>query len=260
MSALPVHSLRAALLVAALAVVGKSWSFTAAVDWTSILAIVPSSPGLGDADAEVSARAEVAALERCWRVLTAFERYGEWNSFTVGVALGGGGAGSLPSVGDRVALTVALGHPWPLDRALALVHPAIAATTDNGSGVQATAASTTRTTTLDLAFTWTEFDPRARRMCWGMRHRDVGPAFVRAALHRLIHSNRCAELRYSRSPATEGAGTAVTAGSVQVRHTDENVGILAPLVGVLFRGPIELGFAQMTEDLARWIRTGGDVQ
>jgi len=174
------RSLRGALFVAFVAVVGRSWSFTAVVDWRPVLTHVP--PAAAD-----------VALARAWRVLTDFDHYGEWNSFTVGVDTAPG----LPEPGSPVGLSVVLGQPWPLDR----WHGA-----HGGPG-----------TRLELNFTWLEFNPTTRRMCWGIRHARA-PLGLGPALHRVLHSNRCAELRHD-----EGTG------EVQVRHTDENVGALAPL-------------------------------
>ena len=61
----------------------------------------------------------------------------------------------------------------------------------------------------------------------------------------LIISNRCAELRF--------AGGEGKQGDVQIKHTDVNVGLLAPLVGLLYTDAIEAGFGQMTRDLRKWL-------
>ena len=54
------------------------------------------------------------------------------------------------------------------------------------------------------------------------------------------------------SEGSEGHGGGGGGGVVvELRHTDHNVGPLAPLVRALFESAIEEGFEQMTADLKR---------
>lgn len=158
-----------------------------------------------------------------WGVMTAFEDYAGWNTFTTRVSRGGGdgngGGRAAPTVGDPVKLGVALGMPWPVSR----VYPE-------------------RRTNLTLDFTWLDWAPPAlrrdtgqweARFCWGIRNRFFLLDFL------TLRSFRCCSLR---QPDAQQGG-------VQVKHSDLNEGLLAPLVGIMFREPIEAGFQQMNRDL-----------
>jgi len=89
----------------------------------------------------------------------------------------------------------------------------------------------TATSNLTLNFFWTDFDRENHVLCWGIQNPG------REYLDMFLTSHRCCELRFD-----------VKMG-VQVRHTDLNAGIVAPLVEYMFRDAIEHGFEQMTIDM-----------
>ena len=70
-------------------------------------------------------------------------------------------------------------------------------------------------------------------MCWGIQN----PTFP--LLDIFLTSHRCCELRYQPNVG------------VQVRHTDLNQGLVAPLVQLSYQTTIEKGFAVMTRDMKR---------
>ena len=162
-----------------------------------------------------------------WDLVTDFEGYSGWNTFTTSVTSGGssggdgsnGGGRAAPTVGDPVELGVTIGMPWPVS----LVYPE-------------------RKTNLTLDFTWLDWAPPAlradtgqweARFCWGIRNRIFLLDFL------TLRSFRCCSLRQLEAQQ----------GGVQVKHSDLNEGLLAPLVAVMFREPIEAGFWQMNRDL-----------
>jgi hypothetical protein len=157
-----------------------------------------------------SSGSESAALDEAWKVLTAFDEYGEWNSFTFGVT---SSSSSPPQPGSPVVLQVSLGCPWPISRFI------------------------TGRTTMTLDFFWLVYDENAKTMCWGIRNEKF-PIF-----DRMLHSNRCAFLRFVEVGDYEG--------HVQIRHEDENLGFLAPLVGYIYKDAIENGFRDMTHDFSK---------
>jgi len=155
-----------------------------------------------------SLESESTSLDEAWRVLTAFDEYGEWNSFTFSVT----SSSSPPQPGSPVVLQVSLGFPWPISRFI------------------------TGRTIMTLDFYWLVYDENAKTMCWGIRN-DKFPFF-----DRMLHSNRCAFLRFVDGGDSEG--------HVQIRHKDENLGFLAPLVGYIYKDAIENGFRDMTHDFS----------
>ena len=180
------------LVLVALAILfkqGPRWTFVAEAPWAPVLPVSPEF-------------AADAALDRAWAVLSDVNRYSEWNTFTTGVATEGG---LPPQAGLGVELNVSLGYPWPLS----------------------SLAPTSRSS-LKLQFRWLAVEPENQRQCWGIRNPstflDIALAAIRAGteedegaapkdpsipgtiMDALIHSNRCAELRYAPDGSSNGPG------------------------------------------------------
>jgi hypothetical protein len=234
-------------------------------DWQVVHSVVT---GVEEADV-----ASAMALEEVWHALTDFDSYGAWNTFTTAVATtttttmtqpqqaaaaaAAAASAPPPRPGQAVALTVALGLPWPLS-----------------------VLDSAYTSTLQLDFQWLEFNASAKRMCWGIRNgppamtsergETEGRTVKSAAKQQLISlldalliSHRCAELQVqmvetinstcSTSSASSSNSDSQVVVQVRIRHSDENIGAVAPLVGVLYKQAIEAGFARMTRDLAAYM-------
>lgn len=79
------------------------------------------------------------------------------------------------------------------------------------------------------------------KLCW---HYQLVPIYLQPYI---LSTNRCIYLRSLFDP-----GTLVE--SVQIKHIDENIGPLAPLINALYYSSIYEGFEQMTSDLAAHLR------
>ena len=86
---------------------------------------------------------------------------------------------------------------------------------------------------LTLDFYWKEYLPEQHTLCWGIDN----PSYP--ILNKILSSHRCCALRFT--PAL----------GVEVRHSDLNVGYLAPLVQLMYKRTIEQGFSQMTVDMRK---------
>lgn len=173
---------------------GRESSFTASYGWYTIL---PAST-----NAE-----ETQQLTHAWTLVSTFDAYPAWNTFTTSVT-----TSQPPVPGQPVQLTVELGQPFPLSH------------------------FSNSTSKMTLDFYWIEYLPSEHKLCWGIRN---NPTSTFPILDIFLTSHRCCELRYQ-----PGVG-------VQVRHTDLNQGLVAPLVQFSFQTTIEKGFAAMTQDMIR---------
>jgi hypothetical protein len=75
------------------------------------------------------------------------------------------------------------------------------------------------------------------QLCW---HYQMVPQYLQSYF---LFTNRCMYLRTSFNPVTMNE-------TVRIKHVDENVGPLAPLVKALYYSSIYDGFEQMTSDLS----------
>lgn len=218
MGTLTIHTTTCIAAIAVLIVAAlysqRQRKFTATEDWQQVLSVKDFLGG------------EEEALNHVWSVLTDFDEYSSWNTFTTQVIL----SENVPKPGTRVTLHVHLDMFWPLN-----------------------IRYSESTMNIILDFQWLQFDESEKKMCWGIRnnHRlaDDTSNSVTSTLNDLIGvidsvldsfiiSNRCAELKYSGK-------------AVWIKQTDENFGIIAPLVEILYKEAIEKGFRRMGTDLAR---------
>jgi hypothetical protein len=144
-------------------------------------------------------------LERAWKLLSDFDNYKKWNTFTTFV----GTSNQIPMIHEPVTLHVNLGLPYPFS--------ILSKSKSN----------------LTLDFVWKDYQPRKHRLCWGIQGNSIANIF--------LTSYRCCELRF-----IENVG-------VQVKHSDLNEGIFAPLVEFMYVDVIEEGFHQMTHDMQSYL-------
>ena len=170
---------------------GQDFSFTAVHDWDTVS----------------SSTSEMQHLTRAWTLISTFDAYPTWNTFTTSVT-----TSQPPVPGQPVQLAVTLGQPFPLS----YFYP-----------------NETSFSKMTLDFFWKEYSPSKHKMCWGIQN----PTFP--LLDIFLTSHRCCELRYQPNVG------------VQVRHTDLNQGLVAPLVQLSYQTTIEKGFAVMTRDMKR---------
>ena len=81
-------------------------------------------------------------------------------------------------------------------------------------------------------------------LCWSLNIFS----FRSALAEYLLGTRRCMHLRYHRASK-----------SIQIKHEDENFGILAPLVGYLYKDRIEEAFSLMNGDLRGYLKTNALV-
>jgi len=167
-----------------------SFQFTALHDWETIIASTAKT------STEIERKQK---MERAWNMVSTFENYPQWNTFTTFV-----GTKKPVKINDPVTLHVTLDPPFPVNMLYL------------------------GTSNLTLDFVWLEYEPKEYKMCWGIRGNVISNMF--------LTSYRCCELKWVEK-------------GVQVRHSDLNVGLMAPIVRVMYMDVIEQGFKKMTKDM-----------
>ena len=232
------------LLLLLLGAVALTWlgafEFTAAVPWRQVLTIDGSSGAGGggggggggdDGDGSSStAAARGAGLLVVFEALAAAGSWPAWNTFTSQVALPAAAGGRLRA-GDAAALDVALRLPLLGTRVLRALPFRVTEVVPPRPGHPGGG-------------------PVAGRICWSYQ---MVPELLQPLV---LRTRRCMHVREGSgaggSEGSEGHGGGGGGGVVvELRHTDHNVGPLAPLVRALFESAIEEGFEQMTADLKR---------
>ena len=197
---------------------------------------------------------EEFVLNLVWNIISSFNDYGKWNTFTTDVF-----TRQPPVLGESVTLNVVMHYPWPIH------------IFDNTSEI---------ILTLDT-FQLLQFDQASRRICWGIRNSKSGMTTLWSiVLDSLLISNRCMEASAIRSsnpldhPSNESSSVdqqidksntsysfceqdTTTADEHLIHHIDvlfsqwdENIGWMSPLVKLMFEDPIERGFRRMSADLS----------